>query len=44
MGRERIDALIGRVGKGGAALGQVLRRQADNFDFGPIQEALQSGV
>jgi len=41
---ERIGALIGRAGERDAALGQVLRRHADNFDYGPIEEGLRNGV
>ncbi|MFZ1827429.1 MAG: hypothetical protein WAW42_01385, partial [Candidatus Competibacteraceae bacterium] len=37
----RIDALIGRVAERDAALGQALRRHADNFAYGPIEEALR---
>jgi PAS domain S-box-containing protein len=44
LGIERIDALIEQIGKRDAALGQALRRRADNFDFGSIEEALRSGV
>ena len=38
----RIAALIGRVAEQNPALGQLWRRHADNFDFGPIEEALRS--
>jgi CheY-like chemotaxis protein len=41
---ERIALLIDRVAERDAALGQALRWQADNFDFGPIQEALESKI
>jgi CheY-like chemotaxis protein len=41
---ERIGALIGQVEERDAALGQLLRRYADNFDFGPIEEGLRSGA
>ena len=36
----RIDALLGRVAERDPALGQLLRRHADNFDFGPILNGL----
>ena len=36
----RIAALIGRVAERDAALGQCLRRHADNFDYDPIMKAL----
>ncbi len=41
---ERIDALIGRVAERDAALGQTLRRHADDFDYAPIEEALRREV
>ncbi|HRD49016.1 MAG TPA: transporter substrate-binding domain-containing protein [Candidatus Contendobacter sp.] len=41
---KRIDALIGRVAERDAALAKVLRQHADNFNYGAIEDALQSGV
>jgi signal transduction histidine kinase/CheY-like chemotaxis protein len=40
----RIDALIGRVAERDPALGQLLRRHADNFDFTLIEDALRGAV
>ena len=40
----RIDQLIARIAERDAALGQAMRRYADNFDYGPIEEALRNGV
>ncbi len=37
---ERIDALIGRVAERDAALGQILRQHAENYDYDPIMQAL----
>ncbi len=40
----RIDVLIERITAQDAALGHTLRWHADNFNYGPIEEALQSEV
>ncbi len=40
LNTERIDQLIGRVAEQDAALGQLLRRYADNYDYAPIMKAL----
>ncbi len=38
---ERLDAVIARIGTLDKALGENLRRLADNFDFAPIDDALR---
>ncbi|MDG4597165.1 MAG: PAS domain S-box protein [Candidatus Contendobacter sp.] len=40
LNTERIDALIGRVAERDAALGQLLRRYTDNYDYDPIIKTL----
>ena len=40
----RIGALLGRVAERDPALGQLLRRHADNFDFTLIEDALRDAV
>jgi len=37
----RIEALIGQVEQQGTALGRLLRRHVDNFDYAPIERALR---
>jgi DNA-binding response OmpR family regulator len=39
----RLDAAIARIGEHDNALGGILRRLADNFDFAPIDDALREG-
>ena len=39
----RITALIGRVAEQDPALGQLLRRHADSFDYATIERALRGG-
>ena len=39
----RLDAAIARIGDHDKALGENLRRLADNFDFAPIEDALREG-